>query len=114
MTGGLHFQSPTLLPLVAALTRTVQELQTRVETLEGARDASHPYHRKLKRVLDRMGGLNTLHDILEAIAAGRMQSFMEGDSWAITRVWIIRAGDRWRSSPSSAASMTSAPCTTGC
>jgi len=46
----------------------------------------HPYHRKLARVLDRMGGLYTLHDILDAIAAGRMQSFMEGDSWAITRV----------------------------
>ena len=33
-----------------------------------------------------MGGLYTLHDILEAIAAGRMQSFAEENSWAITRV----------------------------
>ncbi|HJY89163.1 MAG TPA: hypothetical protein VJ255_02755, partial [Candidatus Acidoferrum sp.] len=46
----------------------------------------HPYHRKLERVLARMGGLYTLHDILSAIADGRMQSFAEGDSWAITRI----------------------------
>jgi hypothetical protein len=46
----------------------------------------HPYHRKLERILDRMGGLYTLHDILERIADGRMQSFVEGDTWAITRI----------------------------
>ncbi len=46
----------------------------------------HPYHRKLERVLDRMGGLYTLHDILAKIAEGRMQSFMQGDSWMITQV----------------------------
>ena len=46
----------------------------------------HPYHHKLQRVLARMGGLYTLHDILQAIAEGKMQSFAQGDSVAITRV----------------------------
>lgn len=45
-----------------------------------------PYHRKLARVLDRMGGLYTLQDILSAIAEGRMQTFVEDNSWAITQV----------------------------
>jgi hypothetical protein len=48
----------------------------------------HPYHKKLARVLDRMGGLYTVNDILEAIAARRMQSFVEGESWALTRIAI--------------------------
>jgi hypothetical protein len=47
---------------------------------------AHPYHRKLERVLDRMGGLYTVQDILTAIAVNRMQSFVEGDSWAVTQV----------------------------
>jgi hypothetical protein len=46
----------------------------------------HPYHKKLARVLDRMGGLYTVQDILDKIASGHMQSFTQGDSWAITRV----------------------------
>jgi hypothetical protein len=46
----------------------------------------HPYHAKLARVLDRMGGLYTLNDILDLIADGRMQSFVEGESWALTRI----------------------------
>jgi hypothetical protein len=44
------------------------------------------YHRKLARVLDRMGGLYTLNDILTAIAEGRMQSFAVNNSWAVTQV----------------------------
>ena len=48
----------------------------------------HPYLAKLERVLDRMGGLYTVSDILEATAARRMQSFVEGESIAITRVAI--------------------------
>jgi hypothetical protein len=44
------------------------------------------YHRKLARVLDVMGGLYTLNDILTAIAEGRMQSFVEGESWVVTQV----------------------------
>jgi hypothetical protein len=44
------------------------------------------YHRKLARVLDRMGGLYTLNDILTAIGTGKMQSFAEGNSWAITQI----------------------------
>jgi hypothetical protein len=46
----------------------------------------HPYHAKLARLLDRMGGLYTVQDILGAIAAGRMQSFVEGETWAITQI----------------------------
>ena len=47
---------------------------------------AHPYHAKLAKVLDRMGGVYLVSDILDAIAAGRMQSFVEGDSWVITQV----------------------------
>jgi hypothetical protein len=46
----------------------------------------HPYHAKLARLLDRMGGLWTVQDILSAIAEGRMQSFVEGETWAITQI----------------------------
>jgi hypothetical protein len=45
-----------------------------------------PYHRKLDRVLDRMGGLYLLDDILTRIADGRMQSFTVNNSWVITQV----------------------------
>jgi hypothetical protein len=44
------------------------------------------YHRKLARVLDRMGGTHTLNDILTRIADGRMQSHVVNNSWAITQV----------------------------
>jgi hypothetical protein len=47
------------------------------------------YHQKLARVLDRMAGLYTLNDILTAIAEGRMQSFVEGDSWIITQIVLF-------------------------
>jgi hypothetical protein len=46
----------------------------------------HVYHKKLARLLDRMGGLWTVQDILSAIAEGRMQSFVEGETWAITQI----------------------------
>ena len=48
--------------------------------------SAHLNHRKLARLLERMGGLYTVSDILAAIAEGRMQGFVEGDSWAITQV----------------------------
>ena len=44
------------------------------------------YHRKLARVLDAMGALFTLDDILTAIHEGRMQSHVVGNSWAITQI----------------------------
>jgi hypothetical protein len=47
---------------------------------------AHPYHAKLARLLDRMGGLYSVQDILSAIAEGRMQSFVEGETWAITQI----------------------------
>ena len=47
---------------------------------------AHPYHRHLARALERMGAVYTVSDILAAIAEGRMQSFTDGDSWAITQV----------------------------
>ena len=49
---------------------------------------AHPYHAKLKRVLDRLGGLYTLNDILSLVARNEMQSWVEGESWALTRIAI--------------------------
>ena len=49
----------------------------------------HPYHVKLARVLDRMGGLYTVQDVLGLIAAGKMQSFVEKNSWAITQIAVF-------------------------
>lgn len=46
----------------------------------------HPFHKKLARALDRMGGLFTVQDILNAIAENKMQSFVEGESWAVTQI----------------------------
>jgi hypothetical protein len=66
------------------------------------------YHRKLARVLDRMGGVYLPQDILARIADGRMQSFAHRNSWLITEVnqfpralamdWIAAVGDLddWR------------------
>ena len=47
---------------------------------------AQPYHQKLARVLDAMGGLYLVDDLLSAIAEDRMQSFSIGNSWAITQV----------------------------
>ena len=47
------------------------------------------YHRKMARVLDRMGGLYTLNDLLTRVADGRMQSFAEGNSWIITQIHVF-------------------------
>ena len=44
------------------------------------------YQQKLARVLDVMGALYTVDDILTAIGEARMQSFAVGNSWAITQV----------------------------
>jgi hypothetical protein len=46
------------------------------------------YHGRLEKALDRMGGLYTLNDILRAISEGRMQSWVEGNSWVITQVAV--------------------------
>lgn len=53
---------------------------------------AHPYHRKLARLLDRMGGLYNVQDILNAIAAGKMQSFIHKDSWMITQIADLPRG----------------------
>ena len=46
------------------------------------------YHRKLERALDYQGGLFALSDILERISNGTMQSWVEGNSWAVTQISI--------------------------
>lgn len=46
----------------------------------------HPYDRHLARALDRMGATYAVSDILIAIAEDKMQSFAEGDSWAVTKI----------------------------
>ena len=44
------------------------------------------YHQKLARVLDAMGGVYLVDDLLTRINDGRMQSFTCNNSWAITEV----------------------------
>ncbi|HEX5211638.1 MAG TPA: hypothetical protein VFW22_07885 [Pseudolabrys sp.] len=44
------------------------------------------YEQKLARVLDAMGGLYTLGDILTRIDDGRMQSHVVNSSWAVTEI----------------------------
>ena len=44
------------------------------------------YQQKLARVLDHMGSTYLVSDILTAISTGKMQSFVEGNSWAITKI----------------------------
>jgi hypothetical protein len=46
------------------------------------------YHKKLERALDYQGGLYALSDILERIASGTMQSWVQGNSWAVTQISI--------------------------
>src|SRR4029077_11551047 len=46
------------------------------------------YHEKLERALDYQGGLYALSDILERIADGTMQSWVEGNSWAVTQISV--------------------------
>jgi hypothetical protein len=45
-----------------------------------------PYYAKLTQALKEAGDLYTIQDILAAIAESRMQSFAEGNTWAITEV----------------------------
>ena len=44
------------------------------------------YERKLARVLDAMGGIYLVDDILTAIGEGRMQSHVVNNSWAVTEL----------------------------
>jgi hypothetical protein len=46
------------------------------------------YHKKLERALKQGGDLYSLSDILDAIAEGRMQSWVEGQSWVVTQIAI--------------------------
>jgi len=46
------------------------------------------YFRKLQRALDAQGGLWALHDILERISDGRMQSFVHNNSWIVTQISV--------------------------
>ena len=59
------------------------------------------YQQKLARVLDAMGGLYLVDDLLSAIAEDKMQSFAIGNSWAITQGHrpVPRAPSACRSSP---------------
>ena len=49
---------------------------------------AHPHYAKLKRTLARAGSLYSVNDILTEIAQNKMQSFIEGESVAITRIAI--------------------------
>lgn len=46
----------------------------------------HPYERKLQKVLEAMGSLYTIQDILTALHAGKMQMLAENDSIAVTQI----------------------------
>lgn len=41
---------------------------------------------QLERGLIEMGGTHTLPDIIKGISAGTLQSFVEGETWAVTTV----------------------------
>jgi hypothetical protein len=45
-----------------------------------------PYEQKLARVLDAMGGLYLVDDILTRVHDGRMQSHVVNNSWAVTEL----------------------------
>jgi hypothetical protein len=47
------------------------------------------YEQKLARVLDAMGGLFTLNDILERVHDGRMQSFAVNNTVAFTEIQVF-------------------------
>jgi len=64
-----------------------QLAQTRnVHATFGGGMNAHLYHSRMARVLDRMGGLYLLSDILSAIDCGRMQGHVEGNSWVVTQI----------------------------
>ena len=46
------------------------------------------YHAKLAKALDRQGGLWTLDDILERLRDGRMQSFVQNNSWLVSQISV--------------------------
>lgn len=41
---------------------------------------------QLQDALDRMGNTHSLEDIIALIQNGEMQSFVEGDTWAVTQL----------------------------
>lgn len=41
---------------------------------------------QLNDALDRMGGTHNLADILDEIKAGTMQSWVSGETWAVTKI----------------------------
>lgn len=50
---------------------------------------SHPYKTLVDETLAKFGGLYTFEDIYEAVMVGDMQSFSEGDSWAVTQIGVF-------------------------
>lgn len=49
-------------------------------------DIAADWTRKVEKLLRIGGGTHELQDILDAIKSGSMQSFVSGDSWAVTQV----------------------------
>jgi hypothetical protein len=41
---------------------------------------------QLQKALDQMGNTHSLEDILALIDSGEMQSFAQGDTWAVTQI----------------------------
>jgi hypothetical protein len=59
------------------------------EPCAAAPEDYRPYFAKLQRVLDRMGGVYALDDILTRINDGRMQSFAVNNSWVVTEIQVF-------------------------
>ena len=68
------------MPCCATPSRTTPSL--------GPHGRAKDYHDKLKRLLAATGSLYCLSDILIAIDKGDMQSFVEGNSWILTRICL--------------------------
>ena len=75
---------------------------------------AHPYHAKLKRILDRAGDLYTLNDILATLAQQQDAVVGRGRVVGLDPHRALPARPKWsRFSLSSGASTRRASCTTG-
>lgn len=46
-----------------------------------------PQLQKLEQVLEADGGLYTVDDVVGLISEGKLQSFVDGDNWVVTRIF---------------------------
>lgn len=46
----------------------------------------HPLQAQIEETLEAFGGFYTFDDIVQCVKDGKMQGFVQGDSWAVTQV----------------------------